>query len=449
MTQLVTLASGLTPDQQAGADAFYNFLMSADPTFVISGGAGVGKTFLMSHLCKQVMAKYETTCKLLGINSEYDTLTFTATTNKAAEVLEKSLGLPVITIHSFLGLKVREDYKTGKTFLSKTSNWRVRKRQIVFIDESSMVDAALKRVIEESFQDSKIIYVGDHAQMAPVGEPDSPVFQNLAPHNFVYLAQPVRNVGAPALVNLCAQLRKTVETGVFHPIQEVPGVIDYLDDADMEHVLEHIFQEPDPSCRVLCYTNSRVEDYNNYIREEVQNKPSTYQVGDVLVTAQAYANSSLNSSRTLGVEREVEVLSISQVKSDYSFSDVFGNDNPILYREATVRCLSGGAGIFTVHIPESKSFIADGAKVYAKAKEWASYFALKGNYVDLRDRAACTVYKAQGSTYESVVIDLGNIGISYDAEQVARMLFVAASRATTRIFLYGRLPPAYIGKAIR
>jgi len=43
-------------------------------------------------------------------------------------------------------------------------------------------------------------------------------------------------------------------------------------------------------------------------------------------------------------------------------------------------------------------------------------------------------------------MDIGNIGTSYDAAQVARMLLVGASRATTKVYLYGRLPAMYHGK---
>ena len=155
MTQHVPPLAGLTPDQQAGADAFFSFLMSPAKTFVLSGGAGVGKTFLMSHLVRQTMKEYATACALLGIKEEFDSLVFTATTNKAAEVLEQSLGLPVQTIHSYLNLKVTENLKTGKTDVEKTGAWKIRRRLIVFIDECSMEDRKLYDIIMESLQDSK------------------------------------------------------------------------------------------------------------------------------------------------------------------------------------------------------------------------------------------------------------------------------------------------------
>ena len=80
------------------------------------------------------MQRYEDACNLMGVSPEFVELAYTATTNKAAEVLEASLGKPVETIHSYLGLKVVENFKTGKTSIEKTDRWKVRKNRIVFID---------------------------------------------------------------------------------------------------------------------------------------------------------------------------------------------------------------------------------------------------------------------------------------------------------------------------
>ena len=445
MNQQAPALAGLTPDQEAAADAFFDFLFTKDPTFVLSGGAGVGKTYLMSHLCKVTMKDYAKACTMLGVPEEYSELSFTATTNKAAEVLENSLQLPVSTIHSFLSLRVTEDYKTGKTNLIKTNSWHVRKKHIIFIDESGMVDTLLYDIIMESFKDSKIVFVGDHAQMAPIGEPVSPVFTNVDPKNFVFLSKPVRNAGTPALVDLCSQLRETVETGVFHPIKEVPGVIDYLDDDQMPGMLTKYFTAMDPSCRVLCFTNSRVENYNQFIREEVRQLPALPGVGDVLVVAQNYTSNYMGKTYALSVEREVEIVSTSPLEEDDNWEDAT-HGAPISYRECMVKVISGHSVTIPARLPYRKDKVAAATKWYASKKKWPQYFGIKDAFADLRDKAACTVYKSQGSTYEAVFIDLGNIGTSFDAKQVARMLFVAASRATTRIFLYGKLPPMYTGK---
>lgn len=439
MSDIVTL----TEDQQKASDAFFGFLMGDAKTFVLSGGAGVGKTFLMGHICKSVMQDYETACALLGIDKQYDTLAFTATTNKAAEVLEDSLSVPVSTIHSYMGLKVQEDWKTGKTRITKTSLYQVRRKYIVFIDESSMLDEEMYSLILKTFLDSKIVFVGDHAQMAPVNEDLSPVYENVDPDNFVFLSQPVRNAGNPALVNICKQLRHTVETGEFRPIEEVPGSIEYLDNDQMQAKLIKTFKDDlDPSSRILCYTNSRAQDFNSYIRE-IRGKGARIQAGDHLVCASSGYQTRCRNKVVLHSEREVVVHEVTSEVINAGMEDVSPDGLPVLGRviQGTISSYPGVP--LSMAVPADPWQWRETIKTLAKAKDWPRYFQLKGDFVDLRDKAACTVYKSQGSTYDHVFVDLGNIGTSYDPKQVARMLFVALSRAKSKVYLFGNLPGKY------
>lgn len=95
----------------------------------------------------------------------------------------------------------------------------------------------------------KIIYLGDHCQMAPVFEKISPIYET--PKGFTLLTQAMRNAGQPALMNLCTQLRHTVETLEFYAIEEVPGVIDYVSGDDAYQCIIDIFKVEDPSARIL------------------------------------------------------------------------------------------------------------------------------------------------------------------------------------------------------
>jgi len=443
----------LTPAQQEGSDSFFAFLMSEDATFGISGGPGTGKTFLMGHLSNKVMQEYHDACAMLGIKPEYDEVVFTATTNKAAEVLESSLNIPgtrgqVQTIHSYLALKVQENFKTGKTDITKTNNYCKKPRKIVFIDESSMIDATLYGIILEAFEGSKVIFVGDCDQLAPVDEELSLVYLNMATDNMVFLDQPVRNAHSQALMALCAQLRVTVQTGKFSPIKAVPGTIEYLDDEEMEDKLSHIFaNDMNPSARILCYTNQRVNWFNEGIRG-LRNLPEEPIAGDLMVVASAY----VMGKTSISVERELQIISVSYSNViEFGYGELFDDGVPLSYCNMQVmRVLSGKTAAipndqntFYVNYALDKPRWDAAVKELKRQKAWSEYFTVKGTCADLRDKSACTVYKSQGSTYDTVFIDLGNIGTSWDAKQVARLLFVAVSRSSSKIYLYGRLPGKY------
>jgi exodeoxyribonuclease V len=422
----------LNNGQQAAADGFFEFLFRPERELNISGPGGVGKTFLMSHMIDQIMPRYHQACKLIGTQPDYVDVQMTATTNKAAEVLAVATQRPTSTIHSFLGLKVQDDFSTGKSKLTRTGASHVHQKKIVFIDECSMIDTQLDNMVSELTHDCKIIYVGDHCQLSPVMEPISPVYKRDMP--FFELKEQMRT-NNPALQAINAQLRQTVETGIFEPIRLVPGTIDMLDDALLQEGLEHYFTKQDPSYRVLAYTNSRVIQYNDHIRT-LRNQPDEWQVGENLINNSAIRINGVQVS----VEEELEVVSQQHdTESHFVDEDVF-----LEVRRTTLRSKIGNT-LTDVPVPVNPNHFLALVKYYAQRKNWNRMYHLKNGYPDLRQPDAATFHKAQGSTYDTVFIDLGNLSTCHQPDNVARMLYVAFSRARTRVFLYGTLSDKYGG----
>jgi hypothetical protein len=98
-----------------------------------------------------------------------------------------------------------------------------------------------------------------------------------------------------------------------------------------------------------------------------------------------------------------------------------------------------------VPLPSDRAHFAALVAYFRKQKNWAVYYGLRNKYPDLRQRDAATVYKAQGSTYDSAFIDLGDISNCHNPDQAARMLYVGLSREKHRIFLFGQLADKYGG----
>lgn len=419
--------------QKDASEAFFTFLFQPGNGFIISGPAGVGKTFLMNHFINVIMPRYFETCKLMGIEAEYLDMTMTATTNKAAEVLAVATGRPTGTIHSFMNLKVTDDYSTGKSILTKTKSWTVHQKKIIFIDEDSMIDTPLFEVLQEGTHQCKIVYVGDHNQLAPVLEKLSPVFKQGYP--FFELTEPMRNNGQPALMEVCAQLRKTVETGEFHPIQVVPGVIEHLDPDEMEAALERVFKAQTLESRILAFTNQRVIQYNDHIRT-LRSLPDQFVEDEYLINNSAIR---LKSGAMLTVEEEI---TINKIHGKEMISIAHDVEMEVMKTDIT-------AGLGDIHydvpVPVDRAHYTALVNYFKRAKNWERYFYLKQTFPDLRQRDAATVHKSQGSTYDSVFIDLTNISTCNIANQVARMLYVAFSRPKNKIYLYGNLADKYGG----
>jgi superfamily I DNA/RNA helicase len=423
----------LNQGQQEASDAFFEFLFSPNPAMIISGPGGVGKTALMAHMIDRVMPDYFATCKMLGIAPEYDSVEMCSTTNKASEVLAVATQRPCGTIHSFMNLKVVDDYATGKSNISKTNRWTVHQRKIVFIDECSMIDTQLLTMLNEGLHKSKIVFVGDKSQLAPVMESISPIYRYGFPMH--ELTQQMRNNNQPALMDACQQLRETVETGEFKPLRIVPGVIDLLDDQQMQDQIAAHFTEQTHSTRILAYTNARVEEYNQHIRE-LRKLPPEFTPGEYLINTTACHM----KGGMLTVEEEVEITRVSPDITDIEIE-------PGVIFQVRLVDLQTRIGNYwpDVPLPVDKNHYTALVKHYGKAKNWQKYFNLKNFYPDLRQRDAATIHKSQGSTYDSVFIDLGNVSRCTNPNMAARLLYVALSRARSRVFLYGNLTDRFGG----
>jgi hypothetical protein len=431
----VTTPASLNTGQQEAADGFFQFLLTDQKEAAISGPGGVGKTFLLSHLIDKVIPQYHHTCRMMGIEPKFDEVHVTATTNKAAEVLAQGTNRPTQTIHSLMNLTVQDDYSTGVSRVKPTNAWKVHEKKIFFIDECSMIDTDLLKYLHEGTQDCKIIYVGDHCQLAPVAEPISPIYRKDIP--FWELTEQMRT-GNPHLQAINNQLRHTVETGEFLPIRVVPGSIDLLDENQMQAEITARFATQTMDQRILAYTNNQVKLFNDYIRE-LRQLPEEYTVGENLVN-----NSAITLKRTM--LRVEEDITITRRNPDTEIVEI-GPEATLEVRRVDLTSRIGEQ-LFDVPLPVDRTHYAELIAYYRRLKDWTRYYKLKNNYPDLRQRDAATVHKAQGSTYDSVFIDLGNISTCHQPKMVARMLYVAFSRARTRVFLYGNLASKYGGLII-
>ncbi len=420
----------LTADQQAVADAFGGFLFSSEKEFVISGPAGVGKTTLLTYLAEP--GQFNRMADILGQPHPRYEFHFSATTNKAAAVLDAGIashGYNASTVHSLMGLRVSGDPSTGTYKVIRDKSSKIIENAVIFIDECSMVDSHLRRLMDESTYRCKLVYVGDHCQMAPIGESISPVFLDNTVNE---INQIVRSQHTPAITALANQLRQSVIDGIFRPIQEVPGVIEYLDPQRAQtQVWDHFVNQRVDNARLLCYRNEQVNAMNAWIRNE-KGLPWHFTQGEHLVSNSYIASS--DPKTNLRIEQELIVDSVSPGSMIFAGTE-------LELETYTVHTKAGGTYL-VARDPARLRWLQQGL---SKAKRWQDFFYLKETVADLRPFEAGTVYKGQGSTYRDVFVDLADIGRCNNPAQVARMLYVACSRPTHRIYFIGQLPEKYRG----
>ena len=417
-TATLTPQFSLTVDQQNAMDALNQFLCDpVETVFVLSGYSGCGKSTLVRTLIDS-LPSFMKAAKLINPSHPDYQLALTATTNKAAENLGRITGDSAGTIHSFLGLRVNTDFKTGVTTLIP-KNHDVLEYYVLVIDEASYIDSQLLKFIFSKTKNCKIIFVGDPAQLTPVKSSGTPVFDANFPG--AALTTVVRQAEGNPIVDLSTKFRNTVNSGEFFKFTPDGDNVRYLDRDTFNKAIELEFSRPDwryQDSKILAWTNKCVIGYNHFVRNHVKGDPH-FAVGDYAV-----CNSFLSVGRkSIKTDQLVEITGIS---ADCEEMGVMGNRFKLDHDIETF-------------MPKTLASKNERIKQAKADKEIWRVAEIENTWVDLRAAYAQTVNKAQGSTYDEVFIDLDDISRCNSGDQIARMLYVAVSRARMRVNLTGDL----------
>lgn len=405
----------LTQDQTKALDALLHFLSTDESCFVLAGHAGTGKSTLIQYLVEEFKTR-EQLLKVVMPKYIAKEWALTATTNKAAEALSQASGTEVTTIHSLLSIRVGSNFKTGENFVYRSTKEPKRKDLIIVVDECSYIDSKLLKLINESIDNCKVIFMGDPSQLTPVFSNEVPVFHQDYPS--ATLSQVMRQDAHSPIQGICAEFRKTIQEHRGFPKITLCSEIQHLSKEDFTIALTQEFSRTDwkqGDSKILAWRNKTVQQYNSTLFQHL-NQRSEFKKGDYV----------LNNHYVSGLKADGEY----QVEKCYACMDTG-------YIKGHNIQLTG----FNQHF-----FMPSNLKDYDKAKkkavkeeDTARVQEIMENWVDLRPSYACTVNKSQGSTYNKVFIDLGDLGKCKDALQLARLLYVAISRARHTVIFTGDL----------
>lgn len=419
----------LSPDQEKAKDLFFQFLHDPDhKMMVLTGSAGTGKSYLVDYLIKMAKTQIEVLNSLVDVKRELQ-VAVTASTNKAARIIGDATGYDAKTIHSYLNIKVVNDFRSGKTVLKKNTNYQIKENTLVIIDEAGMLDNAMLQMISDSTCNCKVLFIGDPDQLVPIFEKDCPVF--VKNYLTAELNTVQRQAAGNPIISLAQQLKQTVRTGQFFELPTVPGHIEKLDGPTFKKIVEEAFlaQTYNEQNKILAWSNERVNDYNQHIRNLFTQNEAP-QLGEMLV-----ANSiikSINGQICIGNDQKIRVDNVEPGQLE-------GIDGwHITTHDADVVFMAKNH-------KEVLALLKQEEAIAKRDKTWGRFFYIKEVFADLRPLYASTVHKSQGSTYETVFIDLNDIGRCNIANDVARLLYVAVTRASQKVYFYGELPDKYKG----
>jgi exodeoxyribonuclease V len=457
----------LTSDQQAAADAFSSWLGApADGTpFVLSGYAGTGKTFLSMRLL--ALAEAAGLC-----------WTVVAPTHKAVGVLWQHLRLVGLqptwypsTIHRLLRLKLRRERDLERCEETAQTAAALEHLGLVLIDEASMVDGALLEIALRCAHPyrTRLVFVGDPAQLPPVGEKESPVFQ-LARARTARLTHVVRHQGP--VLRLATGLRQgdlpCRPPPPLPPLRTHEGMVAALDRREWllaaQAALRRSAETDNPDlARILCYTNRSLEQLVPIARRALHGEMADQLPvlpGEVLITRAAVMAAACQEGEeaaeepdmVLGSNRELVVRDVQPERCDLAGFGVGGGgggggaipviDTLMVSVEAGEARLSlrllppiGSAARHALEavLQRLRQQARDAGRQEARPL-WRRFFLLRDAFASLGPAAVLTVHRSQGSTFAEVFVDR-DVFWPKQEELRRQLVYVAVTRASHAVTL--------------
>ena len=401
-----------------------------------------------------------------------------APTHKAVGVLRSYLagaGLSPTwfpsTIHRLLRLKLKRQRDIERCEETEQTAVALEHLGLVLIDEASMVDSTLLEIslrCAHPFR-TRLVFVGDPAQLPPVGEPVSPVF-SLGRASRAELRQVVRHQGP--VLRLASGLRQgdlpCRKPPPLPPIRTASGQVALLERGAWlqaaQAALRRSAETDNPDlARILCYTNRSLEQLVPIARRALHGDMADQLPvlpGEVLITRAAVMapacregeDAAEEPDMLLGSNRELVVRDVMPDRCD--LADFGVTDAPVI-ETLTARVEAGDSQLSLRLLPPLGSAArialeAVLARLRQQAKDagkqdgkglWRRFFLVRDAFASLGPAAVLTVHRSQGSTFAEVFVD-GDVFWPSDTVLRRQLVYVAVSRASQAVTLQAGAPGA-------
>jgi hypothetical protein len=485
-----SVAIKLTPEQSAALNAIKFFLHDdKQDAFILRGSAGTGKTTLIAKLV-ETLEEMNLSCALL------------APTGRAARILGKKIkqitgrtDYEGSTIHraiyTLTKLEVNEGAETANDpgmrmiFPLKEEEATV---SLFVIDESSMVGdkenqgdfmqfgsgrllkdivtfVRMKRPGRTRDHLTKLLFVGDPAQLPPVGENSSPALSD------DYLRQEykllvgssdlkivMRQAQGSAILDRATELRDALLADRFNSfsLQSNQQDIEQVDARRAVDLIVQGLQAKDSNVAVV-HSNATALQYNRNIRERRWGDASLpIQVGETLLVNKNSTTHLLSNGDL------VKVIEVGTEPKKIFVSLKGGHFVELIFREVTVAFRGGDGGIIKTfcfvlenlldspqrELPplEQRALLVDFRKrhpdLHPKSAEFRNAIRTDPffNALQVKYGYAMTCHKAQGGEWDTVIVDFES-NTSVRNASFFRWAYTAITRAAKKLIVVN--PPDF------
>ena len=449
-----------TQDQAMAISHLAAFAMSRkpNPTYLLKGYAGTGKTSLISAFVRM----------LAGMRIRFVLM---APTGRAAKVLSQYTGYSTATIHRRIYLFVTN--ADGITRMVRTKN--KLENAIFVVDEASMISdtrqqegiySSHNNLLDDlmdyvfSGQGNKLLLVGDTAQLPPVGLDLSPALDidylktAFTLTGYAFEMKEVRRQSLESGILFSATILRTkiahkdIVPPYFHR-SAFKKDVEIVQQADVyeEYLQQAFYSNEDEKSIIVCRSNKRANLFNKQVRERILQREQLLEAGDrVMIVKNDYFWMDDNSNSSFIANGDIaEVLRIVKTEELYGFhfaeAEIRLTDYPDL-KEITVKLL-----LDTLEADSASLSEEDHQRLFEAVQE--DYMDIPSyrkrmdqmkknpfyNALQIKFAYAMTCHKTQGGQWPYVFIDQGYVNDEMLNIEYLRWLYTALTRATEKVFL--------------
>lgn len=449
-----------TSDQEKAIHHLSAFHISTkqNPVYMLKGYAGTGKTTLVSAYIN-VVRKLSQPFALL------------APTGRAAKVLSYYTGFKAHTIHRY----IYQIFTTPSGNYSLTLVKNNLQNAIFLVDEASMINDGVqpedvlfsKRNLLEDLltyvfegKNNKLIFVGDTAQLPPVGLSISPALdiayisslKNLSAYAFE-MKEVMRQSFDSGVLASASLLRKKIQAEEFSPPLFIEALfktdIQRIDNgSDLEELLQNTFSSDDLGKGiVVCRSNKRANLFNKQIRNRILQHEARIEGGDMMMVVRNNyywldENSKAGFVANGDMIRIIRVIGIEEkLGFEFAEAEIELLDFPD-EKEYTVKLLLDTIDSESAGLPEPerhrlwKEMEQEYQHINQRRKrndaiQKDPYF----NALHIKYAYAMTCHKTQGGQWPEVIVDQGYVNEQMLNIDYLRWLYTALTRSTDKLYL--------------
>ncbi len=443
-----------TKDQGKAINGLARFVYAANSQvgFILRGYAGTGKTSLIGALVKTL-----TDFKMKSV--------LLAPTGRAAKVLSLHSKQAAMTIHKKIYFQNpsggHHSYTLGKNLHTNT---------IFIVDEASMIASdyvgasteiesrdLLEDLIRYTYngKNCKILFIGDTAQLPPVGSPYSPALEKefldrryYIPFGMMQLRDVVRQSEDSGILYNATKLRvlmlqEDYEIQLHTNTEDAIRVDGYTLQDDLEDAISKYGIE---NSIVICRSNKRANLFNQQIRHRILYHEDQINTGDLMMVLKNnyFWTEAMTDISFIANGDTIELMRITNIHDMYGFT----------FADVIMR-LVDFPGVNEVDCKIMLDTIMTNSPALSKTQQNQLFKTIEMDYSDIRNQKkraslvlknpyynalqvkfaySVTCHKAQGGQWPVVFIDQGYLPPDGLNKEYLRWLYTALTRATEKVY---------------